>query len=166
MSEAFEPAIDVRVERVIEAPAARLYELVSDLTRMGEWSPENLGSVWVEGAPRCVGSRFVGRNRSGGREWEGGGVVIAAVPGREFAWTMGDDPTFPRGTWRYTFEETGGSATRVVERYELGPAPSGFRDTVTGLPPDQQQAAVQARGEQLRDAMETTLQRLADHAEP
>ena len=34
----------------IEAPPERLYPMVSDLSRMGEWSPENRGGKWVGGA--------------------------------------------------------------------------------------------------------------------
>ncbi|MBV8986815.1 MAG: SRPBCC family protein, partial [Acidimicrobiia bacterium] len=37
MAGAIEESID------IDAPPERLYDMVSDLSRMGEWSPENLG---------------------------------------------------------------------------------------------------------------------------
>jgi len=40
----------IEVERTIAATPQRLYELVSDLQRMGEWSPENCGGRWVRGA--------------------------------------------------------------------------------------------------------------------
>ena len=35
---------------VIEAPAQRLYGMVADMPRMGEWSPECLRVEWLEGA--------------------------------------------------------------------------------------------------------------------
>jgi hypothetical protein len=40
----------IHVERTIRADAGELYDLVSDLPRMGEWSPENTGGRWVNGA--------------------------------------------------------------------------------------------------------------------
>ena len=38
------------VSRDIDAPAHDVFALVSDLTRMGEWSPENTGGKWVKGS--------------------------------------------------------------------------------------------------------------------
>ena len=40
----------VVVTKDIAAPAATVWALVSDLPRMGEWSPENCGGQWVKGA--------------------------------------------------------------------------------------------------------------------
>ena len=40
----------VEVTKVIAAAPERVYELVSDLPRMGEWSPENTGGTWIKGA--------------------------------------------------------------------------------------------------------------------
>jgi len=40
----------VEVSRVVAASPQRVYELVSDLPRMGEWSPENTGGEWVKGS--------------------------------------------------------------------------------------------------------------------
>ena len=36
--------------RQIAAPAEKVWALVSDLPRMGEWSPENEGGAWADGA--------------------------------------------------------------------------------------------------------------------
>ena len=41
---------DIEVSETVTAKADRLYELVSDLPRMGEWSPENTGGKWLGGA--------------------------------------------------------------------------------------------------------------------
>ena len=40
----------VVVSREISASADAVWPLVSDLTRMGEWSPENQGGEWIKGA--------------------------------------------------------------------------------------------------------------------
>jgi hypothetical protein len=40
----------VSVSTTVAAPAAAVYELVSDITRYGEWSPENVGGTWLDGA--------------------------------------------------------------------------------------------------------------------
>jgi hypothetical protein len=72
------------VSRVIAAPAAVLYAMVTDLPRMGEWSPENLGGRWRRGSGPTVGGRFKGRNKRGSRRWTTNVEVTAAEPDRLF----------------------------------------------------------------------------------
>src|SRR5262249_5560968 len=71
---------------VISAPNDRIYELVADLPRMGEWSPECQRVEWLEGATGPVeGATFVGHNRGGPgglMKWSRHGRVLAAEPGR------------------------------------------------------------------------------------
>ena len=53
---------------VIEAPAERIYALVADLPRMGEWSPECRQVQWLEGSSGpAEDARFVGHNQGGPR---------------------------------------------------------------------------------------------------
>ncbi|MFI5045555.1 MAG: SRPBCC family protein, partial [Acidimicrobiia bacterium] len=47
---------------VIGAPADAIYDLIADVTRMGEWSPACTGATWDEGAGPTVGSWFTGHN--------------------------------------------------------------------------------------------------------
>jgi len=102
----------------IEAPPEKVYELVSDVTRMGEWSPECREGTWLDGATGpTVGARFRGRNRRGLARWSTKPRVVAADPGREFAFTtrwLGRDMT----RWTYRLEPEGG-ATRATESFEM-----------------------------------------------
>jgi uncharacterized protein YndB with AHSA1/START domain len=102
----------------VDAPPAAVYELVSDVTRMGEWSPETTSAEWIGGATGpAVGARFRGRNRHGVARWSTKPRVVAAEPGREFAFTttwLGKDNT----QWTYRFEPEGGG-TRVTESFEM-----------------------------------------------
>jgi len=60
----------VTVTHEIPAPAEKVWSMVTDLPRMGEWSPENRGGAWIKGAAGpAVGARFRGRNRNGKRSW-------------------------------------------------------------------------------------------------
>ena len=62
---------NVSVTREISAPADRVWEMVSDLPRMGEWSPENEGGVWLKDANGPLeGVKFRGANRLGKRSWK------------------------------------------------------------------------------------------------
>ena len=106
----------IRVERTIRAEAAELYDLVSDLPRMGEWSPENTGGTWVNGAERpVVGARFKGSNRSGRFRWHTDVVVTIARPDEEFAFDVTLGP-FKIANWDYRFEQDG-HKTLVVETW-------------------------------------------------
>lgn len=107
---------DVTVEEVIAAPPQRLYGLVSDVTRMGEWSPETTSCRWVGGAsgPRA-GARFRGSNRNGWRRWSTSCTVVAAEPGARFSFNVGL-AGLPVSTWTYEFLPEG-QATRVRESW-------------------------------------------------
>ncbi|MGH9149828.1 MAG: SRPBCC family protein [Acidimicrobiales bacterium] len=103
---------------VIGADAARLWSMVTDVTRMGEWSPETARADWVDGASGpAVGARFKGQNRRGRTRWSTVCEVIEADPGRSFAFAVGGAKK-PSTVWRYRFEPDAGG-TRVTESFEL-----------------------------------------------
>jgi hypothetical protein len=83
------PADQVRVERLVAAEPVVVYDLVSDVTRMGDWSPETSSCRWVGGVTGpAVGARFVGSNRRGPLVWRTTCRVTAAEPGSAFAFTV------------------------------------------------------------------------------
>ena len=107
------------------APPDQVWALVSDVTRIGEFSPETFEAQWLGGAdgPRA-GARFRGHVRRNGRGpvyWTKC-TVVASDPGREFAFAV----TGPRGmtvnTWRYQLEPSA-AGTDVTESFELADTP-------------------------------------------
>ena len=103
---------------VIARSPADLYDMISDVTRMGEWSPVCKACWWDDGAGPAVGAWFTGRNELAGRDpWETRSKVVAASPGEEFAFMVGG--TLAR--WGYTFTQVEGG-TRVTESWEMRPA--------------------------------------------
>jgi uncharacterized protein YndB with AHSA1/START domain len=79
----------VAVSTSVASPPQRVWELVSDVTRMGEWSPETTSCRWESQADGAqVGARFTGRNRRGVYRWATSCTVTAAVPGRLFAFEV------------------------------------------------------------------------------
>ena len=141
------------VELEIEADAQVLYGLVSDLPRIGEWSPECESVEW-EGdvSVPVVGTTFVGHNAVGpGRRirYSRHGTVLAADPGREFAFIT-DEGGRPSTAWRYRFEPAGNGGTRVIESYEVQWIPTWAR--ILDVPLN--------RHKELLKGMRTTLERL------
>jgi hypothetical protein len=106
----------IRVERTIRGEALELYDLVSDLSRMGEWSPENTGGRWVNGAEGpVVGARFKGTNKKGFARWSTDVVVTSAEPGKQFSFDVTRGP-IKIANWHYGFEPDGGK-TLVIETW-------------------------------------------------
>lgn len=100
----------------IAAPAEKVWALVSDLPRMGEWSPENAGGKWAKGATGPVlGSVFVGTNKNGFRRWTTNVTVIGCEPGKLFEFAVTTGP-LQVATWRYEFEDTD-AGCRVTESW-------------------------------------------------
>src|SRR3712207_6156462 len=107
------------VSTVVAASPETVYALVADVTRTPEFSPDVVRCTWLGGATApAVGARFEAVNRSrSGKTWKNRPVVIAAEPGREFAFTR-TEPFAGSIAWRYRFEPADGG-TRVVESYEV-----------------------------------------------
>ena len=107
------------VERLIRASPATLYDVVADVTRTPELSPEVVSCEWIDGATGpSVGARFRARNRAGrGPDWHNTPVVTVADRGREFAFSRTEKGAGTI-TWRYVFTPEGGG-TRVTESYEV-----------------------------------------------
>jgi len=89
----------------IDAPAERVWSLVSDLPGMGRLSPENAGGSWRKGATGpAVGARFRGRNRKGVRRWSTNVQVTRCEPGRSFAFEVSTVGAIPIAEWSYATE--------------------------------------------------------------
>lgn len=105
------------VTREIAAPAEKVWALVSDLPRMGEWSPENAGGKWIKGATGpALGSVFKGTNKNGFRRWSTTVTVVGCDPGKVFEFAVTAGP-LAVASWRYEFEDTE-SGCRVTESWQ------------------------------------------------
>jgi len=142
---------------VIEAPAERIYELVSDLPRMGDWSPECRQVEWLDGSTGpAMGATFIGHNKGGPgglMKWSRRGRVLAADPGREFAFVT-EEGGRESTEWRYRFESLE-DGTRVTESYRVWWIPTWAR--IVDVPTN--------RARELRGHMERTLEQLKRAAE-
>lgn len=134
---------------VVDATPQDLYAMVSDVTRMGEWSPICTGGWWDEGDGPGVGAWFTGRNQTAQRTWETRSEVVVADPGREFAFVVGG--AFVR--WGYAFTP-GDEGTTVTESWEFLPEGLAmFRDKHG----DDAQAQIEDRTQAAHDSIPATL---------
>lgn len=108
----------------VEAAPEKVWELVSDLPRISEWSPQVMKTV-VLGGPLQQGSRLLNLNRRGLLVWPTRAKVVRHEPGREIAWKIKENGS----TWSFTLEPAG-ARTRLVQRRE---APKGLSELSISL---------------------------------
>lgn len=143
----------LNVSRDIAASPEDVFAAISDVTRMGEWSPECHTCEWKDGATEpAVGVMFTGHNRHGDKEWTTEGKIVACDPGERFVFDamFGD---FCFATWGYEIEATG-SGCRVTETWE-DHRPQEFIDAGKSI------SGVDDRSVHNRTGMEATLAGLA-----
>jgi len=147
----------VAVSRDIKAPARDVWELVSDLPRMGEWSKENLGGKWLRRATGpATGASFRGANRNGIRRWATKATVQDCTPGERFSFRV-TSVWIPVSEWAYDFEETA-TGCRVTESW-VDRRPGWFKPISTAA------TGVRDRDAHTRNGIAETLENLATAAE-
>jgi uncharacterized protein YndB with AHSA1/START domain len=140
----------------IAAPPDLVYALITDVTRMGEWSPECYRCEWLDGATEAApGARFRGYNRLGRLRWERTAVIGIADRGREFSFTTLNGGAGREETrWRYAMEPSS-SGTLLTESFQF----------LWCSVPSRLAEALIPRGRQVNRGIEETLRRIKRAAE-
>jgi len=142
----------------VEASAGTLYDLVSDVTRTGEWSPVCTSCWWDDNDEAGqVGAWFTGHNELPNRTWETRSKVVAAERGHEFAWVVGG--SFVRWGFRFAPAEAG---TTLTESWEFLPGGIAMFEEKYG---DDAGAQIAERTQQALDGIPKTLAAIKQIAE-
>ena len=109
------------------ASPERVWELVSDVTKIGRYSPETFEAEWRGGAQGpAEGVRFRGhvkRNGVGPIYWTTC-TVLESVPEREFAFAVSGPGGTTVNTWRYRLiPGPDGTGIDVTESFQLPRTP-------------------------------------------
>ncbi len=99
----------------VAASPEAVYDLVSDLARMADWSPESTGGSWRDGGTGQVGDFFDGSNKAGDFEWVREVQVAAADRGRDFTFVAGGVEN-NRTWWSYEMVPSG-AGTTLTEKW-------------------------------------------------
>jgi uncharacterized protein YndB with AHSA1/START domain len=158
----------VDVTLTVDVPRAQLWELITDVSRFGQWSPECTYAAWLDPdspGPR-VGARFEGRNRySNGYVNSVTCLVIEAEPPTRFAWVVldgSDDPARPASIWRYELlPGDRPDQTLIRHGFQHGPGDSGARQVARMYP-----GSLTRRLAQLRQNMTATLTAMTRSLQP
>ena len=114
----------------VNAAPEVVWQLVADITRMGEWSPECWRAEWNGDATEpAVGAHFHGYNRAGTFEWDAPCIVTDCEPGKVFAFQVPREGAVVT-RWRFEFAPSG-SGTTLTESFDapminVEGAPSNF----------------------------------------
>ena len=142
----------------VEASAETLYDLLSDITRTGEWSPVCTSCWWDDEAEAGqVGAWFTGHNELPNRTWQTRSEVVVAERGHEFAWVVGG--SFVRWGFTLASVETG---TALTESWEFLPDGIAMFEEKFG---DEAHAQITDRTQQALDGIPKTLAEIKRIAE-
>ena len=110
---------------VMASPSV-VYALVSDVERIGEWSPECRSAKWLDDR-RGIGARFQGSNRSGMNRWSRICEVLVDQPDREFTWRTipGRLTTDDSTHWGFVLEPDG-HGTVLTQRMQMVQQPEAW----------------------------------------
>jgi len=113
-------AHDEMIERsatvVINTPPTEVFDAVSDMSRIGDRSPECVSCKWIDGADGpAVGAKFTGDNvaKLGPitlKKWTTTSEVTECTPGEVFEFNSEGYTT-----WRYEMRGSGDGSTEVTE---------------------------------------------------
>jgi uncharacterized protein YndB with AHSA1/START domain len=145
----------------IGGPPGQVWDLVTDITRMGEWSPEASGGRWVDSDGPALGARFVGTNRHGPIRWSTHCRVTECERPSRFTFVVGEN----RMSWGWILEHdvSDPGVTLLTQwREHLGPTPWPARLLVasTLIGRDREAAMVDGMHRTL-DAVRATVERSA-----
>lgn len=121
------PAIRVQRENhvavMVDADIDDVWQVVRDVTRVGEWSHECVGADWLDGASEATpGARFRGRNRAGVFRWGRVCEVVSADP-YELVWVTVPTAAYPDSSeWRIALDRVD-TRTRISQQFRVVRAP-------------------------------------------
>lgn len=154
------PGVTVEVD--VGAPAAVVWELVTDIGLPARFSDELQGAEW-ESATRGVGATFLGHNRHAAiGEYRMRCWVDTFEDQRSFGWRT-QDPDRPGARWRFDLQRTGGG-TRLRFSAVMGPGPSGTSNAIERMP-DKEGRIIARRRDEWRSNMVRTLEGIKALAE-
>jgi uncharacterized protein YndB with AHSA1/START domain len=145
----------LQAEIDINAPLPKVWELISDVSRMPEWSPQC--RLMKPLGPVRPGTRTLNLNRRKFLFWPTTCTVTEVVPEQKLAFKVDANRT----VWSYELEPTAGGGTRVVESRHAENGTSA----VSNLLVDKLMGGVPSFEQELIEGMNASLERIKAAAE-
>jgi len=146
------PLLQAQVD--IDAPASKVWALVSDLSLMPQWSPQC--RLMKALGPVRQGTRTINLNRRNRLFWPTTSVVTEVIPEKKIAFRVNQNNT----VWSYELEPTD-TGTRLVESRHAENGTTAFSNmTINAM-----MGGVPSFERELVDGMHATLSRIKAAAE-
>jgi uncharacterized protein YndB with AHSA1/START domain len=127
------PSVEADIH--ISAPAARVFEMVSDINLPARFSSEFRAARWLDGdGTPSKGARFVGTNfHPAAGEWETTCIVVDYEPPRVFAYAVVGLDGDTSSTWNFTVEPDG-AGSKLTQHMQMGPGRSFINLAIDAMP--------------------------------
>ncbi len=145
----------------LEASPHRVWDLITDVERMVEFSPECVEIRWLGGArgPE-VGARFAGTSRVGSFEWTRNCTITAFDAPELFAYDVADEADAASQS-RWMFEvRAEGDGCSLTQRFSHVPTGRSTIRLMAERDPDAAERTVAERSRVLTSGMRRTLEAL------
>ncbi|MBY4573839.1 polyketide cyclase [Gordonia paraffinivorans] len=139
----------------IDATPEQVWSVISDLERMGEWSPQCKKMI-IRGGAVGLGTRTININRRGPLVWPTTSKVVRFEPNREIAFRVAENHT----VWSYTITP-GDSGVTLTERREV----NGSTTKISSILVDKLFGGVESFETELKLGMAETLGKIKRAAE-
>jgi uncharacterized protein YndB with AHSA1/START domain len=110
----------VAVETETDASPAEVWDVLADVTRVGEWSHECRAADWLPGHRAAeVGAQFAGRNRRGAVRWGRRCTITEVDHERLLAYRTGGGFPPDSTEWRFELEPTASGGCVVRQSFQI-----------------------------------------------
>jgi hypothetical protein len=158
------PTVTVSIE--VDASAATVWDLVSDIGLPSRFSSEVSGAEWIDGAHGpALDARFVGHSAHDAiGEWTTTCIITGFEVERVFEWSVIGRDGDVSSIWRYTIDDRGDGSVGLDFWFQMGPGRGGLNYAIDRMP-DKEERIVARRLEEHRSNMERVLSGVKQLAE-
>lgn len=148
----------VSVSTTVGAPAAVVWDIVSDIALPTRFSTEVRAVEWIDGHDGpALDARFVGRSfHEAIGDWETTCQISGFGHERLFEWTVFGFGGEPSSIWRFTISPAEGGTVELEMWFQMGPGRGGLNFAIDRMP-EKEERIVAHRLSEHRANMERTL---------
>ena len=125
-----------RVQVDVQATPIQVWQVLTDVPRIGEWSHECRTAQWLDGADQAaVGTRFRGTNKARFARWSRPCTISVLDAARRFTYRTNGGIMGDATEWTFTLEPAG-SGCRITQCFEIISLPRAAEWAISKMLPE------------------------------